>query len=65
MSQPATVYVATDKGVHQSLDGGATWAPYNAGLGAADVVALAVDPTNPLTAFAMTWDGGVFKNITQ
>jgi hypothetical protein len=64
-SQPATLYVATDQGVYQSLDGGATWASYNAGLGFRDITALVVDPTHPLAVVAATWDGGVFRNVTQ
>jgi hypothetical protein len=38
---------------------------YNGGLAGADVVGLAVDPGDPTAPYAVTWDGGVFKNITQ
>src|SRR5206468_7966559 len=48
-------------GVVKSTDRGATWQASNAGLPAADVNALALDPTDPATLYAGTSGSGVFK----
>lgn len=64
-SQTSTLYLATDVGVFQTLDGGLTWTAYSAGPAGADISAIAVDPTNPLTAYVATWNEGVLKNVTQ
>jgi hypothetical protein len=48
-------------GVVKSTDRGATWQASNAGLPAADVNALALDPTDPATLYAGTSGAGVFK----
>jgi hypothetical protein len=47
-------------GIFKSIDGGATWAPFNSGLTNLDVRALAVVPGNPSALYAAT-AGGVFK----
>jgi len=55
-------------GVFKSIDGGKIWSAVNAGLGNADVGALAIDPVNPSTIYAGTYVhggseiGGVFKS---
>src|SRR5262249_54331790 len=48
-----TVYVASD-GVFKSSDGGGIWKPSSSGLGGAQVRAVALDPQNPGTVYAVT-----------
>jgi photosystem II stability/assembly factor-like uncharacterized protein len=65
--RPETVYAATGfKGIFKSRDGGITWAPASEGLPAeADVVAVSVDPTYPLTLFAavnLDASGGIYRS---
>jgi photosystem II stability/assembly factor-like uncharacterized protein len=50
-------------GVYKSIDGGASWSPVNNGLSTKSVQALAIDPNNPDTLYAGTYDGGVFRSI--
>ncbi|MHB1525757.1 MAG: WD40/YVTN/BNR-like repeat-containing protein [Candidatus Dormibacteria bacterium] len=60
---PAVVYVGGDNGgssgggVQRSVNGGATWGPWQAGLPASDVTGLAVEPTSPVTVLAALWHG--------
>lgn len=60
---PALVYVGGDNGgssgggVQRSVNGGASWGPWQAGLPASDVTGLAVEPTNPVTVLAALWHG--------
>ena len=58
---PSTVYVATSQGVFSSGDGGVTFTDRHAGLPAADVTALVIDPLQPLTLYAGTSTAGVFR----
>ena len=59
---PTTVYAGTaNSGVYKSTDGGATWAPANAGMGSARVVALLIDTTTPTTLYA--GGSGVYKSL--
>ena len=51
----STLYASTAAGVYVSVDG-AAWAPANAGL-ISQPTALAADPSNPLIAYAATFDG--------
>ena len=45
---PRTLYVGThEAGVLKTTDGGATWAPVNAGLGGLDVHGLTLEPAAP------------------
>jgi len=62
-STPATVYAgSTYAGVLKSTDGGATWSPMNAGLGALpSVESLAIDPITPATLYTCII-GGIFKS---
>jgi photosystem II stability/assembly factor-like uncharacterized protein len=63
---PSTVYAAnfySGGGVFKSTDGGSSWSGVNSGLPARQYyapVALAIDPKNPSTLYAGTWDG-VFR----
>ncbi len=64
---PTTVYAAGYAGggfggVFRSVDGGASWAGVNAGLGNLDVRALAFDPQNSSILYAGTAGSGVFWN---
>jgi len=45
---PTTLYVATDVGVFRSVDEGASWTSFDAGLPNVSVVDLAVDPARGL-----------------
>ena len=60
---PALVYVGGDNGgssgggVQRSVNGGATWGPWQAGLPASDVTSLAVEPTSPVAVLAALWHG--------
>lgn len=66
---PEILYVGTDQeGIFRSLDGGGSWIPASRGLPEALAVgrpapipSLAVDPTNPLTAYAATELHGIYK----
>ena len=51
----------TGSGVLKTTDGGASWAPANAGLATTNVLALAIDAATPSTLYAGT-DAGVFKS---
>ena len=66
---PATIYagigggVDGEGGVSKSLDGGHSWRPMVAGLTAARVSALALDPAGDGTAYAAVDGRGVFKRV--
>jgi photosystem II stability/assembly factor-like uncharacterized protein len=49
-------------GAFKATDSGATWAPIDKGLTAANVQTLAIDPESPATVFAGTQTGGAFKS---
>ena len=56
---PATVYAASkDTGVWRSVDAGATWTSTNKGIGSTNIVALAIDPRQPQTLYAVTAANG-------
>jgi hypothetical protein len=56
------VYAASyGLGVYWSTNGGANWSPLNAGLTNLNVQVLLIDPRNPNTLYAGTFDGGVFE----
>lgn len=61
---PSTLYAGLfgDKGIFKSTDGGATWSPRNAGLGASFMLAVAADPGNPATLYAGAYRQKVFKS---
>ncbi len=59
----STIWAGSNsEGVYKSADGGATWNPASNGIGATWVRDIAIDPANPLKAFA-AGDGGIF--VTQ
>jgi uncharacterized protein (TIGR03437 family) len=59
-STPSTLYIGMFSGAYRSLDGGATWTASNAGLPSLtgvpnlSIQALAADPLNPGTVFAVS-----------
>jgi len=50
-------------GVYKSTDGGATWTAANRGMIDYSITALAIDPADPQTVYAGTFDGELFKSI--
>jgi photosystem II stability/assembly factor-like uncharacterized protein len=60
---PQRLLAATNGGLYRSIDSGVTWARLANGLPGADVAAtdVAVDPTNPATAYAAFWGQGVYR----
>jgi photosystem II stability/assembly factor-like uncharacterized protein len=68
-ASPQTVYAGTaGGGVFKTINGGLNWQPFNAGFGNPatapanfNIRALAIDPASPLTVYAGTAGGGVFK----
>jgi photosystem II stability/assembly factor-like uncharacterized protein len=53
-SNPNVVYAGTTEGVYKTVDGGSNWAPNNQGIGELDIKAIAVHPTNPSVAYAVS-----------
>jgi photosystem II stability/assembly factor-like uncharacterized protein len=49
--------------IYKSVDGGISWAPAHAGLGAAHILCLTIDPQAPRTLYACVSGAGVFKTI--
>lgn len=65
-----TLYAGTVRGVFKTTDGGANWVPVNSGLSSGtqfgpDILALAIDPTNPATLYAGALGSGAvaYKTI--
>jgi len=63
ISQPMTVYAATDSGICKSTNRGDTWALARAGLPPGEARSLAQDPIHPGAIFCGVWGGGVFKSL--
>jgi photosystem II stability/assembly factor-like uncharacterized protein len=74
-AEPQTIYAGTGRGIFKSADGGATWQAANSGLFGKEtarerdhrllegyVYALVVDPRNPETVYAATWERGLLKS---
>src|SRR5688572_1003115 len=67
-SMPATLYLAIaitggpGAGLYKSIDGGASWALSNLGLLLSSVNALAIDPLNPSTLYAVGHEA-VYKSV--
>ncbi len=67
---PAVVYVGGDNGgssgggLQRSTNGGSSWQVWQAGLPAADVTGLQVEPTSPLTVLAALWNGATREPAT-
>ena len=59
--QPATVWAATDGGVFESGDGGATWVSVESGIADGLAYAVVVDPTNPTSVY-VGGSGGVRRS---
>jgi hypothetical protein len=54
------ISAATGRGVFWSTNGGAGWSPLKAGLTNLNVQTLLIDPRNPDTVYAGTYDGRMF-----
>src|SRR3989304_6070598 len=61
-ANPRIVYVSANHGVLKTRDGGSTWSPVNEGLEHSQVLAFAIDPTAPATAYAGTVGEAVYKS---
>ncbi|HEY6147505.1 MAG TPA: hypothetical protein VIZ69_07390 [Thermoanaerobaculia bacterium] len=67
-SSPGTAYAAADDGVFRTDDGGDNWAAagsVQSGLPALSVTALLADGSPPVTLFAGTNGGGVFRSFDR
>jgi photosystem II stability/assembly factor-like uncharacterized protein len=58
-----TLYAGTQGGVFKSVDGGASFSPVNSGLYNTKVSAIAIDPSNSRTIYAVEQSQGVFKSV--
>jgi photosystem II stability/assembly factor-like uncharacterized protein len=62
-SDPNVVYLgSTHRGVLKTTNGGQSWSQMNAGLNAASINDLAINPANPQMVYAAT-DGGAFVTV--
>lgn len=59
--QTNRLYAATQRGVYQSNDGGATWFKSDYGLGGVIPTSLAVSPFDPQTVYAATLGADIVK----
>ncbi len=59
---PKGVFAAGPAGVFHSNDAGLTWQSSSEGLGTAEIVALALNPSQPDTLFAATAEGALFRS---
>ena len=59
---PKIVFAGGPAGVFRSNDSGLNWQASNDGLGAAAIVALALNPSQPDTLFAATAEGAFFRS---
>src|SRR5436190_2572241 len=60
-SQPASVYVATNRGNYRSLDGGDTWSRLRTEFAEPGAYGLAADPSDQNVLYAAT-DQGVYRS---
>ena len=58
-TDPNIAYVASNTGVHKTIDGGDNWDPVLTLGGASD---LLIDPNTPDTVYAGVWNKGVYKS---
>jgi photosystem II stability/assembly factor-like uncharacterized protein len=56
------VNCCTQHGVYKSTDGGASWSPANTGFAAAEIRAIAVDPTDAQIVYAAAGASGLLKS---
>ena len=59
---PSTVYAAKSDGVFVTVNGAATWTPFNEGLTCLRIADLVIAPSDPLKLYAGTFGGGVFDS---
>ena len=59
---PKIVFAGGPAGIFRSNDSGLNWQASNDGLGAAAIVALALNPSQPDTLFAATAEGALFRS---
>ena len=59
---PKSVFAAGPDGVFHSNDAGLTWQSSSKGLGTAEIIALALNPSQPDTLFAATAEGMLFRS---
>ena len=59
-SRPRTVYAATDRGIHRTIDGGRTWRLATSRFAGASAVAVA--PSDPAVVYA-TRSGSVIRSV--
>ncbi len=59
---PSVIYAGVNGGVLRSVDGGQTWAARATGLPRAEVVSLAIDPTDSEVIYAGLVGGGVYRS---
>ena len=55
-----TIYVASDRSVRKSTDGGTSWTPYT--VAESNVTSIVIDMNNPGTLYAGTDAEGIFKS---
>jgi hypothetical protein len=58
----APIYAATLTGLFKSTNGGESWFPSNRGLPSRQVIAIAVDPSDPSTLYATLSGRGLAKS---
>jgi hypothetical protein len=60
-ADPATVYVATHRGIYKREPSDRSWRAANTGLRDLDIQALAIDPSRPNTVYAASYGGGAYR----
>jgi hypothetical protein len=59
---PSTVYATSvSNGIYRSMNSGASWWGYNAGLSPLTSVPIAVDPITPTMVYTGTFGGGILR----
>ena len=61
-ADPASVYVATHRGIYKREPSDMGWRAVNTGLRNLDIQALAIDPNRPDTVYAASYGGGVYRS---
>lgn len=60
-ADPDRRFLSTGDQLHRSTDGGETWAPLPLDVGGGTIGYLAVDPSDPKTVYAATYQVGIYK----